>query len=406
MVRFVPRRGPWGLGGTDLILVASAIALVITSGLSEGRSARVSELSVAVLDTAMWLPLLLMARWPVAVLTAVVAAECAHLATVPLLAPVQFNSIPVAVMVAAYSVGLRREWRIAWPAGGLAALVVLSVGLAIRSSDLLAADMFAFDLILAATGAGVIVRSRQRRMLAMERRAVIAEQTRDEEARRRVAAERLRMARELHDVVAHNLALVNAQSSVAEYLLRSDPGAAARALNDISQHTRLALDELRATVGLLRQADDESADGDDELRPVPGLADLDGLLAVHRASGMDVTLAAEGEATALPTVRDLAAYRIVQEALTNARKHAPAASVRVSLRWSDTTLELRIDNDAAPADARPPGTGTGHGLVGMKERAHAAGGTLEAGPRPGGGFSMVATIPLCDPEPEEEMASP
>jgi len=406
MVRFVPRRPPWGLGGTDLILVASTITLVIVSGLSEGRSARVSELSVAVVDTAMWLPLLLMARWPLAVLTAVVAAECAHLATVPLLAPVQFNSIPVAVMVAAYSVGLRREWRIAWPAGGVAALVVLSVGLAIRSSDLLAADMFAFDLILAATGTGVIVRSRQRRMLAMERRALIAEQTREEEARQRVAAERLRMARELHDVVAHNLALVNAQSSVAEYLLRSDPEAAARALNDISQHTRQALDELRATVGLLRQADEAAdADADDELRPVPGLGDLDGLLAVHRASGLDVAVTAEGEAHALSTVRDLAAYRIVQEALTNARKYAPASSVRVGLRWSDTTLELRIENNAPPAGAQPPGAGTGHGLIGMEERAHAAGGTLEAGPRPDGGFSVVATIPLCDPEAEEDLAA-
>jgi len=114
---------------------------------------------------------------------------------------------------------------------------------------------------------------------------------------------------------------------------------------------------------------------------------------------------AEGEAHALSTVRDLAAYRIVQEALTNARKYAPASSARVGLRWSDTTLELRIENDAPPAGAQPPCAGTGHGLVGMEERAHAAGGTLAAGPRPDGGFSVVATIPLCDPEAEEGLAA-
>jgi signal transduction histidine kinase len=402
---FVPRRGPWGLGGTDLALVAVAAPFVAVTALSEARASDISDLTLVLTAAASWLPLFLMARWPLVVLVATVVTQSVHMALVPLLPAEEFNAIPVAVMVAAYSVGARRGWRIAWVAGGLAAVAILAVGQVARPPSQLAANMFAFDLVLAGTGAGVLVHSRRHRLLTLERRALVAEQTREEEARRQVAAERLRMAREVHDVVAHNLTLVNAQSSVAEYLLRSDPEAAARALNDITQHSREALDELRATVGLLRQPDDEPRDGDDALRPVPGLGDLDGLLAVHRASGAAVTLTTEGEAHALPTVSDLAAYRIVQEALTNARKHAPDAPVRVTLRWSGTALELQIDNEGARG-ARVPGPGTGHGLIGMRERAHATGGTLEAGPRPGGGFTVAATLPLCAAEPEEEQASP
>ena len=304
-------------------------------------------------------------------------------------------------MAAAYSVAARRGWRIAWVAGGAAALTLLAVGLIIRPSGQLAANMYAFDLVLSAAGAGTLIRSRRLRLQAREARAIAAEQTREEEARRRVAAERLRMARELHDVVAHNLALVNAQSSVAEYLPRSDPTAAAKALHDITRHTQQALDELRSTVGLLRQADDDPA-SDDQLRPLHGLSDLGDLVTLHRDAGAEVTMTVAGKPHPLPAISELATSRIVQEALTNATKHAPGAAVKVKLRWTNDGLELGIDNDASPPGEQvPAGGGTGHGLIGMRERALAARGSLRSGPRSQGGFTVTATIPIGDDEVNE-----
>jgi signal transduction histidine kinase len=406
-VRFVTGRGPWGLAATDLVLLAFAAVFLMVAATSAFRFSDETALTVVGMTAAVWAPLLLTARWPVTALLLVVAAECLRLVLVPLLDPVEFTSIPVATMVATYSVAVRRDWRTAWIAGAAAAGALLVVGLLARPSSQLAANMFALDLVLVATGAGVLLRSRHHRLLALERRAVLAEQTREEEARRQVAAERLRMARELHDVVAHNLALVNAQSGVAEYLLRSDPEAAAKALHDITHHTRQALDELRATVGLLRQVEDPlESDGPDGLRPVPGLADLDDLVAVHTAAGAVVTVTVDGEPQPLTALSGLAAFRIAQEALTNAAKHAPGAVVEVRLGWSESRLEVRVENAPLPPSQRGHrGPGTGHGLVGMRERALATGGSLHTGHRPDGGFVVAAVIPV-DTKHDQEEPSP
>ena len=404
-LRFVPEEGPWGLSGTDLILTTLALGVPVIVALSEGDvSNRVSKLTQVIFGVAGWLPLLASARKPLVALALVLAVQNLQIVLVPLVDPVQFNSIPVALMVAVYSVGRRLPWRTAWLAGGLASVDVLVIGLMIRSTSQLSANMFALDLVLAATGAGVLIQSRHQRLVAMERRALDAEHSREEEARRRVAAERLRMARELHDVVAHNLTLVNAQSSVAEYLLHSNPVAAAAALRDISRHTRQALDELRVTVGLLRQDDDDPSG--EELHPARGLADLSELVTAHRASGAAVTFAEEGPPRPLSALSDLSAYRIIQEALTNASKHAPAAWVHVQLRWSAGNLEIWIDNGAHPAGVNAqPGPGTGHGLLGMRERAVAAGGTLSSGPRTDGGFTVAAVIPVGTDDQEKEQDS-
>ena len=213
--------------------------------------------------------------------------------------------------------------------------------------------------------------------------------------------ERLRIARELHDVLAHNLTLVNAQAGVAEYLLETQPQAAAHALRDITRHTSRAIDELRATIGLLRyDAASPAQDPDDAtgpggpMRPVPGIDALDELVESHRSTGTPVTVQESGRRGTLGQHADLAAYRIVQEALTNAAKHAPGMPVEVSLAWSEAGVRLRVVNAAlAAGERRTAAPGTGHGLIGMRERALAAGGGLRVGEIADDRFEVVATLP-------------
>ncbi|WP_165372662.1 sensor histidine kinase [Pengzhenrongella frigida] len=354
-----------------------------------------------------WLPLVVRTRWPLGVLVATVVVESLHLALVPFVAPdletpialAAYQPVPVATMVAAFTLATRTSRRTAWIAGGLAAVVLLGVSLVARPITLLATDIvMLLNLVVLATAIGTMVAGRRKRLAREARERV-------EHTRREVEGERLRIARELHDVLAHSLTLVNAQAAVADYLVRTDPQAAADALRGLTQHTRRALDELRATVGLLRQ-DGDAADGDPDaaggLRPTPGLERLDELLSGFRAAGSDVRLAVTGEALDLPPRGDLAAYRIIQEALTNATKHAPGAPAAVTLDWGAGELQLSVANDRAtgvPTGHRGPGTG--HGLIGMRERALAAGGSVRAQPRADGGFLVSATIPAeAEPVPD------
>nr|WP_247600923.1 histidine kinase [Cellulomonas hominis] len=241
----------------------------------------------------------------------------------------------------------------------------------------------------AAVGVGISARRDRLRREAARR---------DADTQQAVLDERLRIARELHDVLAHNLTLVNAQAAVADYLMPSDPGAARRALRDITAHTSRAIDDLRATIGLLRQGDEvgPGGPGDAALRPVPGLADLDALVAAATAAGSAVRRSETGEPVALAQHVDLAAYRIVQESVTNAAKHAPGSAVDVALAWTPEGVRVRVANDlgAGPGGrAAPAAPGTGHGLIGMRERATTVGGTFRAGPAPDGRFEVVATLP-------------
>jgi hypothetical protein len=209
-------------------------------------------------------------------------------------------------------------------------------------------------------------------------------------------------------LLAHNLTLVNAQAGVAEYLLASRPEAAAEALRGITQHTSRAIDELRATIGLLRYdgadgapavavAGADPVDRDDPgapMRPVPGVAALDELVASHRSTGHRVDVRSTGTPGRLDQHADLAAYRIVQEALTNAAKHAPGMPVEVHLAWSEAGVRVRVVNAAVQGDPRRPAPpGTGHGLIGMRERALAAGGGLRVGEIADDRFEVVATLP-------------
>jgi signal transduction histidine kinase len=227
----------------------------------------------------------------------------------------------------------------------------------------------------------------------LEERTAELERAREELARRAVAEERLRLARELHDVVAHAMSVIAVQSGVGAHVADSQPEEVGKALAAIEATSRAALTELRRLLGVLRQDSDEPQ-GD--LSPVPGLADLDSLLAEVAKAGLAVRLRVEGTPSPLPAGVDLSAYRIVQEALTNVVKHAGPATAQVLIRYRDQEVAVEVTDDgrgvgAVAGDGRKA---TGHGLIGMRERVAAFGGDLEVGPRPGGGFRVAARLPL------------
>ena len=245
---------------------------------------------------------------------------------------------------------------------------------------------------------GLLIRERRERIAAAEQRAEAAEHSREAEADRQVTAERLRIAHELHDVLAHHIAVVNAQAGVAQYLLRTDPAAADTALAGIAANSRAALDELRATLGLLR-AEGDTAPGDSRA-PAPTTEHLGQLLDSFTDAGLRLTVTVHGEPGALSGPADLAFYRIVQEALTNATKHAPGSDVSLGIDWYPASVRLNISNtEPAAASQGLRNQGTGHGLIGMRERAAAAGGTLSAGPAAAGGYRVTATLPVTYADP-------
>jgi signal transduction histidine kinase len=248
-------------------------------------------------------------------------------------------------------------------------------------------NLLPMNYAVIAAAVGDATRTRRQLLAQIRERAAQAERTREQEAHRRVREERIRIARDLHDVVAHHITLVNAQAGVAHHLMGSHPDRAREALAGIRETSRVALDELRATVGLLR-SDDEPAQS---RQPTPTLADLDTLAGSFRTSGFEVTVHRAGPARPLTGTADVAAYRIVQEALTNAGKHGTARRAEVRLTYDDTRLRIDVVNPARPGHR---GAGTGHGLIGMRERADAAGGTLHTAMGDDGTFTVHADLPL------------
>jgi signal transduction histidine kinase len=226
---------------------------------------------------------------------------------------------------------------------------------------------------------------------AAGQRRVAARQLREQELLRLAGEERMRIARDLHDVVAHNISVINVQASTALHLAARNPGHAVQALSVISDVSSQALAELRQVLGILR------ADGDSAPRaPVPGLGELDTLVS-NMAAGLEVEVTTEGTPVPLPAGADVAAYRIIQEALTNTARHSGAARANVRVRYDEEKVEIVVEDEGAagPLPPRPAATtGTGSGIAGMADRARALGGTLMAGPRPGRGFVVRAVLPL------------
>jgi signal transduction histidine kinase len=220
-----------------------------------------------------------------------------------------------------------------------------------------------------------------------ERAAALA-QRRRQQGLRRAEEERLRIARELHDVLAHNISLINVQSGVALHLIDEQPQQARSALTVINEASAEALREMRSVLGVLRRVDEQAPRA-----PTAGLARLDDLLERSAAAGVEVDLIVEGERRALPTSTDLAAFRIIQESLTNVARHSTAGAATVRLIYGPQELAVQIDDEGRGGAAGVNSSG-GSGIVGMRERATALGGDLVAGPRPGGGFRVLARLPI------------
>jgi signal transduction histidine kinase len=232
--------------------------------------------------------------------------------------------------------------------------------------------------------------SRRAYLVELEQRAKYLEESREEEARRRVAEERIRIARDLHDVIAHGLATINLHSGVAAHVAQRHPEQVAPTLRAIKQVSGEVLDELRATLQVLRTSDDAE---DVPLAPTPGLERIDALVDGIRAAGQPVELHRHDDVVdgSIPTAVDVAAYRIVQESLSNVMRHAGRAEARIAVVRTPQFLDIEVVDDGLGAAAKDE---PGQGLVGMRERAEGVGGELEAGPRPGGGYRVHARLPL------------
>lgn len=242
-------------------------------------------------------------------------------------------------------------------------------------------------LVLAAWYVGRRARGRREYLALIEERARFLERERAAEAQRAVNEERTRIARELHDLVAHKVSMITVQAGAAQTVAHSDPRRALRAMEAVEEAGREALDELRQILGVLRSGEKEEG-----LVPIHGLADIPGLVTEMRDAGIDLTLSREGVPDAVPSRVDLAAYRIVQEALTNVLKHGgPSPTAAVLLAADDRVLTIEVTDHGSGKSMLP---GSGQGLVGMRERATLLRGTFEAGPQPGGGFKVLACLPL------------
>jgi signal transduction histidine kinase len=330
-------------------------------------------------------------RWPLLVLTVTVAATAAYAA---------LGYVPgaglVAVYVALYTVATIESRPVAVVAGAASVVVLfLSTGAASPFGWLGGTNTVMAACSVAALAIGMAVAGRRQFVVSMVERAERAERDREEEARRRVDAERLRIARELHDVVAHSMSMINVQAGVASHVMSSRPDQAVEALTAIKQASREGLRELRAILNVLRRVDEDT----EGRAPAPRLSQLDALADVTTQAGLPTTVSVSGHPVALPPTVELAAYRIVQESLTNVLRHAgPTAHATVSVAYEPGRLVVQVDDDGragtAPVDGGPHyPDGTGTGISGMRERAGAFGGTLEAGPLAVGGWRVRAVLP-------------
>jgi signal transduction histidine kinase len=364
-------------------LVAVALLLLTMVQVGFGEPPSGSRSAALLFAPAITLPLAWRRRVPLAALAVITAATVAQsLVTAP---PVSFGTF-LALMVAIYSVAAHGGRREALVGAAIGAVAVTVQGL--REPG----DASAFEAVYGIVyfgGAWVLGRALRRRRLAtveLQDRAAQLEREREERARAAVAEERGRIARELHDVIAHSMSVIVVQAGAAEQILEHDPARAREALHSIRRAGNDALEEMRRLLGILRRDDEELT-----LAPQPSIARLDELLGQVRAGGLPVELVVDGQPRQLAPGVELAAYRIVQEALTNSRKHAGAAHARVIVRYAPDALELDVVDNGRPSQ---PAEGTGHGLIGMRERAALYGGVLEAGARAEGGFAVHARLPL------------
>jgi signal transduction histidine kinase len=394
--------------GVTLLGVVSALG-------ARHQHERVPAAAIAVL-AAMGLILFPRRRFPGAVLIAMAAFTGALVAL-----RTSMEGDFVAVLVASYSAAVYGSRRLAIGLAATAAAVIAAAGLAelagvggwLRSRTPL-------TVVIAAAGAwivGLVIRGqfsvRAAQLDVFRQRAELSAERQREEARRATLAERLRIARELHDIVAHHISVVVIQAQGAQRMLDRDPGRSRAAMAETERTGRTALEEMRRLLGLLRSGEADGGTQGQELdaAALPGLADLGALAESMRGAGLDVTIETTGQSCAVPENVGLTVYRIVQEALTNALKHAGPAQVMIQVDFTGGlregslgkkdlqpgSLRVTVTDSGRGAAAHLDGSlipGSGRGIAGMSERVAAVGGQLTAGPRPGGGFRVHASIPL------------
>jgi signal transduction histidine kinase len=372
-------------------LVDAAIALLLFAGsmlevvLDDPPGPVVAKITAVVLST---LPL----AWRTFAPVGTVGVTMGGLALAVILGlPTGEILVPhLAPLVAVYSVGVQSAAR-----GVIAAVVIglasSSIAVAVDPGGRVSEIAYTAAGLLAALAVGRAVREMGFETDVLETRATELERERDEKARAAVAAERARIARELHDVIGHSISVMGVQAGAVRRVLAPELQREREALLAVERTGRDAVTEMRRLLGFLRSDDEERSLAE----PPPTLKRLDDLVAEMRRAGLDVDLRVEGELGDLPAGRALAAFRILQEAFTNALRHAPGAHVRASLRRGPGELEIEVVDDG---NARPPVSdgGGGYGLIGMRERVALYGGTLEAGPRPERGFAVVARLPTAD----------
>ncbi len=364
------------LGDVALVAVVVALSAAVLAGRATvvGPAEAAQWVGVAVVP----LPLLLRRRWPARMLWAVLALALAAEA-VGASSPAGI----VAPLLGLYTVARLRPPRyLAAPLG----LVAVGLTASVASGDVPWPGIIGASAVVAATVLlGANARTRQAYLAEVEERAARLERDRDREARLAVSDERVRIAREMHDIVAHNLAVMVALADGASYAAESER--VGTAMRQVSATGRQALDEMRRLVGLLRNG------GPGERAPQPGLADLDDLVGQVRAAGVAVDLRAEGLPGEWGPGAGLAVYRIAQEALTNVIKHAgPGARADLRLRYAADGVEIEVLDDGAGRTAVPAAPAGRHGLAGMAERTAPYRGSVDAGPRSGGGWRVHATL--------------
>jgi signal transduction histidine kinase len=329
-------------------------------------------------------PLAVHRRWPVAAVlvaaVAIVGYAAGHYAAFP----------GYAAFAMVFVVGLHAgRGRGALAFAAMAAALAVALGL--QTANTVTASTWVVTLLCLAVAwlAGENLRIRQARLAAVQDRALRLEAEREERARQAVAEERLRIARELHDVVAHSMSVIAVQAGVANHVIDSRPDLARQALSTVETNTRAALVEMRRLLGVLRSPGESSA----SLVPAPGLADVPRLRDQFVEAGLAVEVTVSGAPVGVPEGVDLSAYRIVQEGLTNVLRHGgPSATVAIAYQPGLVRVAIGDDGTAGGGSAEEPG----HGLIGMRERVAVFGGTFTAGPRPGGGFDLRATLPYAE----------
>ncbi|MFI5961259.1 sensor histidine kinase [Streptomyces asoensis] len=397
-LRHADRTHPWVLDTAVVVLVFLMFCLpdLIHGGADDGDGPPRFRLAftqlpvggILALQAGLVLPLLWRRRRPAAAFAAITAVFVLQWS---LGAPLRAD---IALFVALYSLALHGRLRqLPWACAAMAGAMVL---VAVRVSPAVSVWDALFFLLSTATAAlalGMVVRIRRAQLAGLRERAARLETERDQRSRLATATERTRVAREMHDIVGHNLSVIITLADAGAYATDIAPERGKEALRLIGDTGRQALGELRRVLGVLREAGD-GPPGGPELSPQPGTADIEGLCGKVRAAGLEVFYRTSGDVEALDSGVQLTVYRIIQEALTNTLKHAaPGTRVELAILVEDSRLTIRVQ-DTGPATPPGPPNEEGHGLVGMRERAALYGGTVSAGPTGGEGWSVEAVLDL------------